>query len=120
MSAYELHQIARRFRPIGVNQQAAHFQCIDESARFALELLANGIDCELVNGWSDEFGIGHVAVNVDGTVWDWTMRQFFPDAALPTRLPLYTWKILFPETEVHATEAEVWEWAGYGERELFV
>jgi hypothetical protein len=73
-------------------------RCFAYSAEFAAWAQRAGHDdVEVVSGvhFDGENRIilaGHAATRVGDTVYDWTLRQFYPDAAVPTITPYATWR----------------------------
>lgn len=72
--------------------------CFAYSYEFAAwAQLAGHEDVEVVSGvhFDAENRIilaGHFATRVGDTVYDWTLRQFYPDAAVPTITPYAEWR----------------------------
>lgn len=72
--------------------------CMDHSEAFAWACIDAGLeDVEIVSGvhFDGESRIilaGHFATRVGDTVYDWTLRQFYPDAAVPTITPYAEWR----------------------------
>lgn len=89
--------------------------CLDYSHAFVHYLGINDIDAEVVVGFrmghvSDLLAAftggaprpkagkpnvvlaGHAAVRVGDAVYDWTLRQFYPDALVPTITPYAEWR----------------------------
>ena len=89
----------------------AHDQCVSISEEFADLLVAHGHGARVVDGI--RFGEmpefpgerlvlgGHYAVavhvGVDEVVYDWTARQFDPDATVPTVVMLSVWRSTWTE-----------------------
>lgn len=80
----------------------ARERCNEASWEFVYFLRNRGIEAEVVDGVRmgkvDEslrvpliLG-GHFAVNIAGTVYDWTARQFRPDAEVPEIMTLAEWR----------------------------
>lgn len=75
---------------IGHTPWDAHDQCFNESHRFQCYLEAAGVNGEKISGFKFERFMGHdvvvqghTAVVVGDLVYDWTARQFDPDAPVP-------------------------------------
>lgn len=94
-----LQQVVDEFESIGITPELARDQCGTESFRFMLALEDAGIDSERIDGFS--FGTllgkpiilnGHTAVRVGDQVYDWTARQFDPDAPHPLVCSVQEWR----------------------------
>lgn len=99
-------------RPMHTNPAEVRDRCVWESEDFAKACRAAGVrQVTVVSGFATVlFGevrvitMGHTAVRVGDTVYDWTARQFNPDAPVPLVLPYEEWRASWPDL---ATERSV-------------
>lgn len=84
--------------------RTAHDQCVWESERFAAALAEAGVEATIVSGMRCTTFLGvtivqcaHVAVRVGDTVYDWTARQFNPDAGFPAVMTVEEWQAEWPD-----------------------
>lgn len=78
---------------------AAHDMCVPVSEAFAGALAEAGVEAAVINGvrMGEFMGhrvveVGHFAVQVGETVYDWTARQFDEGAAVPVVEPVSVWR----------------------------
>jgi len=83
-------------------------RCMDHCDAFVAYLRAwmADVDVEIISGVKVErvdgmtlIQQGHFAVLHDGLVYDWTARQFDPDAPFPMVAPLAEWRQKWPTLE---------------------
>lgn len=99
-----LDEVVAEFESCGATPEGAHDQCVSESARFRLALIEVGIFAEIVSGFRvvtfldgiEVITNGHVAVRVGDVVYDWTARQFDPDAKFPAIMTVPEWEAAWP------------------------
>lgn len=90
----------RRKFPECQNGDLIHDRCWPYSAEFIrhVEIVSPlDVDNEVVSGvhFDEDNRIilaGHAAARIGDTVFDWTLRQFYPDADVPTITPLAQWR----------------------------
>lgn len=69
--------------------------CENHSTLFAGLLQQQSIGAEVIGGFQMEGNVilqGHFATLTDGSVIDWTARQFDPAADVPLIMPLTQWR----------------------------
>ena len=81
----------------------AYDQCVPVSEAFGRTLTEAGVAATVISGvrMGQFQGVpvvlnGHFAVRVDDTVYDWTARQFDPDAPVPLVEPVAAWRERWP------------------------
>ena len=91
-------------RPFHANPAEVRDRCVWESEDFAAACRAAGVEAVIVSGFATvQFGgmtvvtMGHTAVRVGDTVYDWTARQFNPTAPVPLVLPYEEWRAAWPD-----------------------
>lgn len=107
------------------NSNSAYDQCVPVSEEFAALLKHNGVSCEVISGvrYGEFMGHrvvagGHFAVQVGNDVYDWTIRQFEPNASVPKVCSIVEWRAQWEKLGVVGSKHDntgIPDSRGYGE-----